>query len=321
MERTKAQRLFLIALFLFTIAGGLSASIISNYFKGVFAVDAVQRGLLEIPRELPGVVCVLVIAALPTLGSLSLSLLGFGLYFVGLFVLGLLSPSYAVMQLFVFTYSMGDHMFMPLRDVIAMDLSEEGKTGTFLGTYRSVMTVASMAASALVFVGFRAGFFYFRPDSIVPTFCLAMVILAAAIVCLCRLRAAMPALDVRKREAGRRGLPVKRRYVPYYFVTAVYGFQKRMRAVFAPWIIIELLSMGADTVALLGIAAHFCGSWFAPIIGRFLDRRGVRQGLLLESVSVAAVFLYAAWAVHGITSGVLCGYAAMAVFFIPFELS
>lgn len=163
MERTKAQRLFLIALFLFTIAGGLSASIISNYFKGVFAVDAVQRGLLEIPRELPGVVCVLVIAALPTLGSLSLSLLGFGLYFVGLFVLGLLSPSYAVMQLFVFTYSMGDHMFMPLRDVIAMDLSEEGKTGTFLGTYRSVMTVASMAASALVFVGFRAGFFYFRP--------------------------------------------------------------------------------------------------------------------------------------------------------------
>lgn len=181
---------------------GLSASIISNYFKGVFAVDAVQRGLLEIPRELPGVVCVLVIAALPTLGSLSLSLLGFGLYFVGLFVLGLLSPSYAVMQLFVFTYSMGDHMFMPLRDVIAMDLSEEGKTGTFLGTYRSVMTVASMAASALVFVGFRAGFFYFRPDSIVPTFCLAMVILAAAIVCLCRLRGAMPALDVRKREAA-----------------------------------------------------------------------------------------------------------------------
>lgn len=93
-----------------------------------------------------------------------------------------------------------------------------------------------------------------------------------------------------------------------------------MRAVFAPWIIIELLSMGADTVALLGIAAHFCGSWFAPIIGRFLDRRGVRQGLLLESVSVAAVFLYAAWAVHGVTSGALSGYAAMAAAFLAYIL-
>ena len=33
-----------------------------------------------------------------------------------------------------------------------------------------------------------------------------------------------------------------------------------MRLVFAPWIIIELLAMGADTVALLGIAAHFGSS-------------------------------------------------------------
>lgn len=203
MERTKAQRLFLIALFLFTIAGGLSASIISNYFKGVFAVDAAEPGPgWRFPGSCREWCACWSSRRLPTLGSLSLSLIGFWLYFVGLFVLGLLSPSYAVMQLFVFTYSMGDHMFMPLRDVIAMDLSEEGKTGTFLGTYRSVMTVASMAASALVFVGFRAGFFYFRPDSIVPTFCLAMVILAAAIVCLCRLRAAMPALDVRKPGGG-----------------------------------------------------------------------------------------------------------------------
>src|SRR5574344_1196986 len=55
------------------------------------------------------------------------------------------------------------------------------------------------------------------------------------------------------------------RYLPYYIVTAVYGFQKRMRLVFAPWVIIELLSMGADTVALLGIAAYFCGGWVAPL--------------------------------------------------------
>lgn len=105
------------------------------------------------------------------------------------------------MQLFVFTYSMGDHMFMPLRDVIAMDLSEEGKTGTFLGTYRSVMTVASMAASALVFVGFGRAFSISTGQHCAHVL-LAMVILAAAIVCLCRLRAAMPALDVRKREAA-----------------------------------------------------------------------------------------------------------------------
>lgn len=60
---------------------------------------------------------------------------------------------------------------------------------------------------------------------------------------------------MRKHDEKKKGLPLKKKYIHYYIVTGVYGFQKRMRLVFAPWIIIELLAMGADTVALLGIAA------------------------------------------------------------------
>ena len=302
MDKERARRLFLTAFFLFALANGLSGSIISNYFKDVFQVDSVQRGLLEIPRELPGVVGVFVIAALPSLGNVSLSVLGFALYCVGLLVLGLFSPGYFVMQLFVFTYSLGDHMVMPIRDAIAMDLADEGKTGTFLGRYRGMMTLGSMLASALVFVGFRVGFFYFR-TGVIPSFCAALVFLIVALALLCRLRKTLPALDVRKRSGERRRLPIRRRYLPYYIVTAVYGFQKRMRLVFAPWVIIELLSMGADTVALLGIAAYFCGGWVAPLIGKFLDRYGVQKGLVLESTSVAGVFLFAAWAASGIVNG------------------
>ena len=289
MDKERARRLFLTAFFLFALANGLSGSIISNYFKDVFQVDSVQRGLLEIPRELPGVVGVFVIAALPSLGNVSLSVLGFALYCVGLLVLGLFSPGYFVMQLFVFTYSLGDHMVMPIRDAIAMDLADEGKTGTFLGRYRGMMTLGSMLASTLVFVGFRVGFFYFR-TGVIPSFCAALVFLVVALALLCRLRKTLPALDVRKRSSECRRLPVRRRYLPYYIVTAVYGFQKRMRLVFAPWVIIELLSMGADTVALLGIAAYFCGGWVAPLIGKFLDRYGVQKGLVLESAGVAGVF-------------------------------
>ena len=215
MDKERARRLFLTAFFLFALANGLSGSIISNYFKDVFQVDSVQRGLLEIPRELPGVVGVFVIAALPSLGNVSLSVLGFALYCVGLLVLGLFSPGYFVMQLFVFTYSLGDHMVMPIRDAIAMDLADEGKTGTFLGRYRGMMTLGSMLASALVFVGFRVGFFYFR-TGVIPSFCAALVFLIVALALLCRLRKTLPALDVRKRSGERRRLPVRRRYLPYY---------------------------------------------------------------------------------------------------------
>ena len=63
-----------------------------------------------------------------------------------------------------------------------------------------------------------------------------------------------------------------------------------MRLVFAPWVIIELLSMGADTVALLGIAAYFCGGWVAPLIGKFLDRYGCQKARAPGHISVAEVF-------------------------------
>ena len=143
MKKERARRLFLIAFVLFTFANGFGGSIISNYFKGVYQVDSVQRGLLEIPRELPGVVGVFVIAALSGCGNLTLAMISFCLYAVGMFVLGLLSPGYLLMQLFVFTYSLGDHIVMPVRDAIAMDLADEGKTGTFLGKYRGYATMAA----------------------------------------------------------------------------------------------------------------------------------------------------------------------------------
>ena len=151
MKKERARRLFLIAFVLFTFANGFGGSIISNYFKGVYQVDSVQRGLLEIPRELPGVVGVFVITALSGCGNLTLAMISFCLYAVGMFVLGLLSPGYLLMQLFVFTYSLGDHIVMPVRDAIAMDLADEGKTGTFLGKYRGYATMGSMAASLLIY--------------------------------------------------------------------------------------------------------------------------------------------------------------------------
>lgn len=320
-KKEKAKQLFLIAFVLFTLANGFGASVISNYFKGVFQVDSLQRGLLEIPRELPGVVGVFVIATLSGCGNLTLALISFCLYAVGMFVLGVLSPGYLIMQLFVFTYSLGDHIVMPVRDAIAIDLADEGKTGTFLGKYRGYATMGSMGAALLVFLGFRYGCFWFSPEAgIVPTFCVSFMILLIAVFFLWRLRKEAPALDVRKKNAKKRRLPVKKKYIPYYVVTGVYGFQKRMRLVFAPWIIIELLAMGADTVALLGIAAHFCSSIVAPQIGKFLDRYGVKKGLVLESVTIGAIFLYTAWAVHGITMGWFTGKKELLFAFIAYIL-
>ena len=127
------KKLFMYAILCLSLAVGLSSGVFSNYFKAVFAIDSVQRGLLEIPRETPGILCVVILTALSGIGNLSLMVMAYGFCTLGLAVLGLLSPSYFIMQIFLFFFSLGEHMMMPLRDSIAMDLSGEGKTGTFLG--------------------------------------------------------------------------------------------------------------------------------------------------------------------------------------------
>ena len=65
------KKLFMYAILCLSLAVGLSSGVFSNYFKEVFAVDSVQRGLLEIPRETPGILCVVILTALSGLGNLS----------------------------------------------------------------------------------------------------------------------------------------------------------------------------------------------------------------------------------------------------------
>ena len=98
------KKLFMYAILCLSLAVGLSSGVFSNYFKEVFDVDSVQRGLLEIPRETPGILCVVILTALSGLGNLSLMVMAYGFCTLGLAVLGLLSPSYFIMQSFFFPF-------------------------------------------------------------------------------------------------------------------------------------------------------------------------------------------------------------------------
>ena len=88
--------------------------------------------------------------------------------------------------------------------------------------------------------------------------------------------------------------------MPYSMVTLAYGCQKRIRIVFAPWVIIKLLGQGADTVALLTIVTYFARTLTAPAIGRLLDQLGVKKMLWAEAVYIATSF-----SIMGILAGML----------------
>ena len=289
-KRQQAVRLFAAVLALTALANGLGSNIFSNYFNEVFHIDSVQRGFIEIPRESPGILCMVLVAALGFMGNLWMSVAAQALVLVGLIVMGWMSPDYGTMLVFLFIHSLGMHLFMPLNDAISMDLAEKGKVGETLGRFKGINTLFSMVAAVLVFLGFRMGFFSFRSGTILP-FALGAVTTAAAIVLLVMMVRSMP----RGEGVKNHKLLFRKRYMPYYMVTLAYGCQKRIKIVFAPWVIINLLGQGADTVALLTIVVHLAGTWLAPVIGRMLDRLGVKKMLLLEALYIAVSFLTMGW--------------------------
>ena len=299
-KRQRAVQIFLVVLALTALANGLGNNILSNYFNEVFHIDSVQRGFIEIPRESPGILCMVLVAALGFLGNLWMSVVAQSLVLVGFIVMGWLSPGYGMMLIFMFVHSLGMHLFMPLNDAISMDLAEKGKVGTTLGKFKGVTTLFNMAAAVMVFFGFRTGFFSFGTKTVLP-FAIGSVCTAGAVVLL-----AVMALSSRQKDTVKNHkLLSRKRYMPYYMVTLAYGCQKRIKIVFAPWVIINLMDQGADTVALLTIVVHLAGTWIAPVIGRMLDPLGVRKMLLVEAGYIAVSF-----SVMGLLAGMLDSFAA-----------
>lgn len=294
-SKERAARLFVLVLVFTALANGLGTNIFSNYFNEVYQIDSVQRGFIEVPRESPGILCMVLVAGLGFLGNIWMSVVAQMLMLIGLVVMGLCSPDYGVMLIFLFLHSLGQHFFMPLNDAVSMDLAEQGQVGATLGKFKGVSTLMSMVSACMVFVGFRAGVFTFESPVILP-FVLAALATAAAVILLLAMKRTMPAGG----EVKNHKLLFRRRYMPYYLVTLAYGCQKRIKIVFAPWVIIQLLGQGADTVALLTIVVHLMGTWMAPLLGKLLDRLGVRKMLWVEAGYIALSF-----SVMGLLAGML----------------
>lgn len=281
----KAVFNFMLALVFISIAEGLSSSVYSNYFKEAFGVTSLQRGFIEIPRESPGILCMFAVSLLGFIGDVRLSVLSRLMMFFGVAAMAFCSPSYSAMLILLFISSFGQHLFMPLNDSISMSLGKEGYVGSTMGRLKSISTLASMLTAAAVFLGFKFGVFSFKTDIILP-FAIASALSLVSCIFLFNLRKYIK--EEKKTKTIK--LLLRKKYWPYYLLTLGYGAQKRIHLVFAPWVLIELLKEGADTLSLLMIITHFAGTGFALLLGKMLDKAGLKKTLLFEAAYLIAVF-------------------------------
>lgn len=312
-ERT-AVILFVVASAFVGIALGFSDSILSNYFKDAYDVTAGQRGLIEFPRELPGILSIFVIAALSFLGDVRVAVVAQCLGAVGLVALGFFRPGFGVMLVFIFIYSLGQHMYIPLGDSIGLSLAKRENMGRVLGRFNSVRMAFLMIAGILTFFGFRYGLFDFETP--------VLVFLLSAI-CFLATGALLFALSrytgtIKSEENARPRLVFRKEYLRYYVICALYGGRKQIMLVFSPWVLIDLLGFKADTMSILAVIGSFIGIFFIPAVGRLIDRLGAKSVMIFEALAFVIVYIAYGFLSKWVNENtvVLTGLAMMAVYFL-----
>jgi hypothetical protein len=125
----KDFQLFIIAIALIGFSQSVVNSVFNNYLNEIFHISNYQRGLLELPREIPGFLVVFFSAVFFFLSSRRLAAFANLLASAGIALIGLYSPVFSIMLLWLLVYSMGQHIFIPLNQSLGMDFAGEGKTG------------------------------------------------------------------------------------------------------------------------------------------------------------------------------------------------
>ncbi|HOS53538.1 MAG TPA: MFS transporter [Anaerolineaceae bacterium] len=269
--------LFITASFAVGMAASLVDSTLNNFLNDTFSLNGFQRSFLEFPREFPGVIVLFVSAALWFLGSRRLGAFAMLLAALGIFLIGFSSSSYGLMVIFLFIYSNGNHLFMPVATTIGMELAADGRTGRRLGQLNAIRNLATIAGSFLVFIGFKfLGFTYQHSFTIA-----ALVFTAAAVL--------MFLMKPEKSAPPKTFLKLRKEYTLFYALAVLAGSRKQIFITFAPWVIVTIFNKPTQTIATLVTIGGVIGILFQPFLGKAIDRYGER--LILSAEALVLIFV------------------------------
>jgi len=285
MQLNRNITLFVAAMALLSVAGGVFETTSNNYYYETFHITPQQRGNLELPREFPGFMVAIVAGALffvaeAAVGAIAAALVAVGM--AGLALLASQSHQYANMLFFLVVWSTGTHLLMPVSQSLALVLTEQTSEGEKLGKLGSVRSAATIGGCLIVWVCFSA-----LHTSFGVTFIIGAFIAAAAALTLLRLGRTMPP----GHHGHRTRFVARKQYTLFYVLSVLFGARKQIFITFGPWVLIQMYGARPDVIAKLWIASTLLGVLLLPTIGQLIDRVGERAILMADGVAMTVVCL------------------------------
>ncbi len=275
----------LLATLFFGAASGIFLATLTNYLAQVHGFGAQERGWLELPRELPGFLILWVIGGLLVhLRESRIAAVAMLLTAAGALGLGYLADGRWLVVVWVFVWSLGDHIIFAVEGPLGLKLARAGAEGHRLGQLGGARNLGVIGGVALVwliarFAGDRFDLFYLGAA------------IAAVIAGWFYFR-----LGIGHGDRPSRRLVVRRRYGLFYVISALFGIRKQIFLVFGTWLLVSVRGVPVTTIALLFFVSSTLGVVLRPLLGDVIDWLGERVVLAADSLLLLIVCLVYAFA-------------------------
>lgn len=279
---------FLAVLILSGVSYGLYRGIQDNYLAEIVHINAFERGIVEFFREIPGLLVVLILAWMYRFSESRIFKIGTAFMTAGIAGLFLWGNGKLMVVFFMVVFSLGEHIIMPVKSTISLDLAKRNQGGASLGITGAISSAGNIAGfmivTALFFILSKMGFERTNIVRFKAVFLFSLALM---------LGAALTALALKESsiKVKRRRFYFAKKFVKYYMLEVFYGARKQIFITFAPYVLI--LQYGADTqviAALLAVCAVF-GFLLSPLMGRLIDRLGYKFIMVTDTLILIAVCL------------------------------
>ncbi|MCQ2396622.1 MAG: MFS transporter [Lentisphaeria bacterium] len=285
-RRDSGAGAFFLSILVWGVGTGCFAAALNNFLSEICFMDSVGRGWLELFREMPGLLLVVLFAILHRVTDWRILRIGTMLSMVGSAML-LCKGNQIYVTGAIMMWSLGEHLIMPVRQAIAMQVAKPEHAGQSLGLLTSTMNFGSVAGSLIVavifFAGSRFGDLSGRVLFNVVWGLVAVLMIVSAISTFTK-----NAPDV---KAKRPKLYFNWKFRKFYALELFYGARKQFFMTFAPYVLIKVYGFSTAQMALLlGICAAV-NIFAAPVVGKITDKVGYRNVMIWDTVILFFVCL------------------------------
>ena len=299
----------LVTVLLLGASSTIFMSVMPDYLSNQLGIDGEERGMLEVPRELPGFLLVFIAGFLVRIQRRKAITMVFVVGAVAFIGLAFLTDSLMRFILFMMIWSSAMHAFIPLRDTTAIELAGAGRRGWVLGRVGAYRSMGLILGTAVV---------WFLMSRLHTDFQVTWMVGAAILVPGIMISLSLPSSIGERERTGAKRFVFRKKYRLFYALCMLFGARKQIFLTFAPWLLVSVYGQKAPQLALAMGASAVLGIFLKPFFGRLIDKLGERTILMADAALI--VVLSTAYAVVPNIAGPATALALLYCFFVMDEL-